>query len=374
MTKRMRAVLLVALGAAVLAIGVSLALRQDRPEGAAALMEDGGTKQAAVADPARAAVRRPSLRGADAGADAIYAASPVAAGAGVFAVTTWGSGPGQLGRDRPQEGNPEAPMSLTLDSLGNAVVLDQVNNRLTRFGKDGKPLGSVPLTVQGAQDVAMARDGTAAVLDRLVDKTVALMDPNGKLLGELPVEGRGIEEGGGVTGVFVDGKDVYVEREHATLVRIGDTAGKADPERPEIPGRPTRDGLSFITAGMTEATTGRVYVSSIDRASLAHRFTRELRLGVQLHGLMLLDTDRAGVIYLGAVAELPTGQPDPATRAVILLTCLDPLDGRPIGKAELPANTSADETFRELTVFDEGGVLFAQRSEQAVTMQRYDCR
>ena len=365
--------MLVALVVTALVIALVLASGVDRAASGEGTAEDGGAM--ASANAARATALPSSRAAVDAGSGAADAVAGSAGGAaGAFATATWGSGPGQLGRDRPQEGNPEAPMSLTLDPMGNAVVLDQVNNRLVRYGKDGKPAGSVPLTVQGAQDIAFARDGTAAVLDRLVDKTVALMDPSGKLLGELPIEGKGIEEGGGVTGVFVDGKDVYVEREHGDLVRIGDTTGKADAERPEIPGRPTRDGLSYITAGLTDAATGRVYVSSIARATLEHRFTRELRLGVLLHGLVLLDTDRAGVIYLGALAELPTGQPDPATKAVILLTCLDPLDGRPLGKAELPANTSADETFRELTVFDEGGVLFAQRTEAGVTMQRYDCR
>src|SRR4051794_21224892 len=46
----------------------------------------------------------------------------------------WGSGPGELGRDRPKEGNPEAPMSVTVDGEGRAVVLDQVNGRIVRFG------------------------------------------------------------------------------------------------------------------------------------------------------------------------------------------------------------------------------------------------
>ncbi|MHB8877402.1 MAG: hypothetical protein ACYC8T_27230, partial [Myxococcaceae bacterium] len=193
-------------------------------------------------------------------------------------------------------------------------------------------------------------------------------------LGELPLEGKGIEEGGGVTGVFVDGKDVYVEREHGELVRIGDTAGKADPERPEIPGRPTRDGLSYLTAGLTDAQAGRLYVSSTVRETLEHRFTRELRMGLPLYSLVLLDTDRSGVIYLGMLGEVPTGNADKPVRPAIILACLDPLDGRPLGKVELPANTSADETFRELTVFDEGGVLYAQRSEEGMTLQRYDCR
>jgi hypothetical protein len=88
--------------------------------------------------------------------------------------------------------------------------------------------------------------------------------------------------------------------------------------------------------------------------------------------LMLLDTDRSGVIYLAAVVEVPGQAGESATRVGIL--CLDPLDGRPIGRAVLPANTDADETFRELTVLDEGGVLFLHRTEERADVLRADCR
>jgi hypothetical protein len=57
----------------------------------------------------------------------------------------------------------------------------------------------------------------------------------------------------------------------------------------------------------------------------------------------------------------------------VLLTCLDPKDGRPLGRAELPANDSPEETFRELTVADEGGVLYTQRSETGVQLTRHTC-
>ncbi len=316
---------------------------------------------------------RPTRHPAPASARTELADGAVAAAPGLFARAGWGARPNQLGRHRPQEGNPEAPMSLAFDSRGNTVVLDQVNGRLARYGKDGTPLGTLPVAVQAAQDVAFASDGTAAELDRLVDRTVALVGPDGALRGQLPVLGRGVAEGGGVTGLFVDGRDVYLEREHGALVRIGDTAGNADAERPEIPGRPTRDGLSFITAGLADASAGRLYVASIVRATREHRFTRELGLGVAVRGLVLLDTDRAGVIYLGVLGDFAGGDPAVPPAAVLLL-CLHPEDGHPLGNATLPANTSADETFRELAVLDEGGVLYALRSEDGVELRRYDCR
>ncbi len=302
---------------------------------------------------------------------------------GVIATFSWGSGENQLGRRREQESSPEAPMSLTVDGKGNLWVLDQINGRLVRVDKNGKPLESTPLSVQGAQDVVISKDGTAVVLDRLVDKSIALVGPDGKPRGELKLEGKNLDEGGGsVTGVFTDGDDVYVEREHGDLVKVGDTKGKSDPEREEVPGRPSRDGTMYLNAGIAEVPGNRAYVNVIERASKAHRFTREYTFPAELTAITLLDSDRSGIIYFGVVTMLEGPRPaglaeheqNPNIRVTGVLLCLDPLDGRPLGRAEIPVNTNADETFREMTVLDEGGVVFLQRTEEQAQLKKYDCR
>jgi hypothetical protein len=292
----------------------------------------------------------------------------------VVAQFGWGAGKNQLGRHRPREGNPEGPMSLTLDRAGNPWVLDQANGRVLKLDGRGNVTGSSLLTVQAAQDLAVAKNGNALVLDRLVDKTVAVMSGDGKSLGELAVGGRGIPETGKVTGVFTDGDSVYVEREHGDLVRIGDTSGKADPNRPEIPGRPTRDGLSYISAQISDGARGRIAVTEIDRASGDHRFTRDVPFGMPVMAILLLDSDLTGLIYLAAMGERPGPTSESPTISVVDLLCLDPLDGRPLGRAETAANTSADETFREMTVLDNGGVLYLYRSEAGSELRRLDCR
>lgn len=284
----------------------------------------------------------------------------------------WGSGPGKLGRDRPDEANPEAPMSLTVDGQGNVWILDQVNGRLVKVDKHGQPAGEVPLPVQAAQDVAIAKDGTAVVIDRLVDRSIALIGPDGKPKGELPLEGKGLEEGGASTGVFTDGDDVYVEREHGDLVNVGSTSGKANPDRPEVPGRPSRDGQSYLSANIVEATAGQVMVTAIERPSQAHRFTRQYGLGAPVVHLNLLDSDASGIIYLGSVVEAE-GSTDEAPKFSVVVLCLDPVDGRPLGRSVLPPNEGADETFRELVVPDEGGVLYLHRTEEGAQVMRVSC-
>lgn len=312
--------------------------------------------------------------GAGAGASATGVGAPLVLGSARAAEPArtvelgWGSGENQLGRKRPQEGNPEGPMSLAGDGNDNTLVLDQVNGRILRLGADGRMKDEMKLPVLGAQDVAVGKDGSIAVLDRLADKTVAVMGPDGKLVGRLPLEGKGVTETGGVTGVFVDGKKVFVEVEHGALVSIGDTSGNADPDRSELPGRPSRDGKYLWSAGIVDKPQGRMWIASTDRPSLEHRFTRELGLGMPMMSIVLLDTDQAGTVYLGTVVELAPGSDG------LLLTCIASTDGHVLGSVQLPVNILPEETFRDLAVLDGGGVVYQHRTEKGVTLSRYDCR
>ncbi|HEX8537969.1 MAG TPA: hypothetical protein VF664_10940, partial [Cystobacter sp.] len=158
------------------------------------------------------------------------------------------------------------------------------------------------------------------------------------------------------------------------LVRIGDTSGKADPERPEIPGRPTRDGLSYVTTGIIDRASGRVFVNAINRQSGQHRFTREYQLQHPLMAITLLDSDRSGTLYLGVLGELPTGKAEPATQPTLRIYCLAPLDGRILGQAQLPVVPMPEETFRDFAVPDTGGVLYKQPTPAGIILRRLHCQ
>ena len=116
-----------------------------------------------------------------------------------------------------------------------------------------------------------------------------------------------------------------------------------------------------------DAQAGRAYVSSVDRKTGDHRFTRQLRFKSEIHSILMLDTDKNGVIYFAVALH-----EDPAVEYG-LLQCLDPQKGTVIGSATLPVNTMPEETFRDLTVLDGGGVLYAIRSSEGVTYKRFDC-
>ncbi len=294
--------------------------------------------------------------------------------ASTYAKVKWGTGPDELGHFAPKEANPEAPMSLAVDANGNVVVLDQVNGRLVRLGKDGKPIESILTPVKAAQDVATAKDGSLLVLDRLADKAVSVIGPDGKVQGSLPIVGDGVKEGGAVTGVFVEGKNVYVEREHAGLVLVGDTSGKPATDRKELPGRPTRDGLSFLNAWLLPPPGGdSIFLTSTQRAPEEHRWTRQYHLPMSVTNLLLLDSDLAGVVYVAAMGFVASeGKPDGDPR--IELLCIESVSGVPLGEVTLPSTTLPDETFRDFVVLDEGGAIYAYRTDAGVTLMKVDCR
>jgi len=282
----------------------------------------------------------------------------------------WGAGPGQLGRREAHESNPEAPMSLAVDGKGNVAVLDQVNRRVQRFDPTGKPLGSIPLTTDTAQDLLVEPE-RIAVLDRLgQDPGLELVGADGSPLGRVPVVGGQVSEGGAITGLFSGPNGLYVETGHDDLVRVAGADGQPADLQETIPGRPSRDGKLYLKAGVIEKPAGRVYVQAHDR-QLKLAWETPLNLGRPLLHLLLLDSDTSGNVYLGA----EVGQEDPATHDFVdlatLVVRLDPA-GHLDGVLELPPTTAdAAETFRPLVIGVDGTVYHMVPSSAGVTVTAY---
>ena len=369
MTRRRKVAVAVGIGALVLLLGW-LEMAPDLRTSPLASNEDGGLSAVAAPPPSQSPVAVIARGGLD-GGGAPAAALP--AGAEVLARFGWGSGDEALGREHQPEGNPEGPMSLTVGADGSIFVLDQVNQRLVRLDAKGKRLSSTALPLQAAQDVVVTKDGTALVMDRLVDKAVAVIGPDGKQKGELPLEGKGLSEGGASTGLFNDGDDVLVEREHGDLVRIGKSDGTKDAERGEVPGRPSKDGASYLTAVIVDPARGLFSLTAIAKANLEHRFTRQVSFGQAILALVMLDSDAAGLSYVGAHAELPGSTPE-APRLGIVVLCLDGRDGATLGRTSFPANAVADESFRELSVGSDGSILFLRRTTEGAQLERHRCQ
>lgn len=274
----------------------------------------------------------------------------------------WGGARGQLGRERPQEGNPEGPMSFALAG-DDLLVLDQVNGRLSRYGRDGRLLSSVDATPT-SQEVIVAKDGTVAVLDRLVGKSVALTDARGRRVGDLSLEGK-IDQPGLVTGLVVDGKNVYAEREHGALVPIGTIDGRPPPDdAEELSGRPSRDGALLLSATLAPGGEGRVILNAFDRRQGSIRFARMIPFARSAHRIVMLDSDLRGVLYLGVAA----GEPESAH-----IACVDSVDGHVTGRLSVPMSNMPEESFRDFDVHDDGTIVYALRTESGVEYLEARC-
>lgn len=280
----------------------------------------------------------------------------------------WGSKPGEFGRRRDPESNPEAPMAVVAAG-GDVVVVDQVNRRVQRF-HDGKLVATIQTGGDTVQDVATLGQKTL-LLDRLADKNVQVYAPDGKLTNELPIVGKGVPEGGGVTGLFADDDGIYVEREHAQLVRIADASGNADPNRPELIGRPSRDGRMLLKAAIADRANGEIAVSAFDRQSGAARWSQTIRVDEPILHIFTLDSDRHGRTYVAV--DVGREAPAPPYQIVdekIVIARLDQ-NGSPAGAIEAPPLGTADETFRPITVDDDGAVLIEYPRDSGLDVVRF---
>ena len=305
----------------------------------------------------------PTARALDVPVTLVGSAVPLAATDGSPRLMPFGDGADALGRGTTADGHPIAPASFLADG-NELLVLDQEKGRLLR--SDGT---SIPLPGKRADDVARGADGSLAVLDRLGAKDVAMLDANGRVRGRLPLEGTGIDDPRDVTRVVVSGKDVLVERNGGgPLLLIGGTDGVPAKDRTEIPGMPTRDGSSLVSAGITSEEQGRGWVTLATRAGV-HRWTRELRFPAELSGVAFLDSDTGPTRTLWTVMLGGSTRADYINWAV----CLDAASGAVRGSFSLAVEDPPWESFRDFAVKDDGTLLAATRTDKGVTYAAYPC-
>jgi hypothetical protein len=200
---------------------------------------------------------------------------------------------------------------------------------------------------------------------------VQVWGADGKLANEVPLVGKGITEGGATTGVFADEQGIYVEREHGAVVRVAGADGTSDPERPELAGRPSRDGRLLLRAAIADRAAGTFVVQAFDRASGAAAWTRTLSVGAPILHLLLLDSDRRGLIYAAAATGRESTEPPyPILDETITVARLDE-QGAPRGTLVLPPLPAADETFRPLCVDDDGAIYEMVPTADALEVVRY---
>jgi hypothetical protein len=277
-------------------------------------------------------------------------------------LVSWGAGSTQLGRDRPNEGNPEAPMAFAFGPNNELWMLDQVNARIVVRSAEGDLLRTLPVSAS-AQDIVVSDRGYAT-LDRHGDKEVALYNLQGKLQ-----ERRPVRNGGELTGLF-GGQDrlLYVERAHGMLEPLaaeGADAGAA------IPGRPSRDGKHLLSAWIADRAQGTTGVTVFGR--LASGGQKPLRTSListpQVRALAALESDETGTLVL--VIEREVAPSSLVARYDFFCMNLPELSVRNVLSRDVPA--FAEEVFREVTVRADGLIGFAHPTDAGMVYDFLRC-
>ncbi len=265
----------------------------------------------------------------------------------------WGDGPGQVGHKIPEEGAPEGPMSFAVTADGRVLVLDQVNSRVQVLDPGQAP-AVIDLPADTYQDLDVTREGDVVVMDRLSRRSIETWGPDGRLLASASLEGPGVDEGGGVTGLFQRPDGTWIEVEHQRVVRVASTSGRPDPDRPVLPGRFSSDGATLLSAAKegpgTALILGRPAVAPDTLPSLIARVAFDLPLAY----LTALESDPVGRIYLAAVLIQPRPDaPHAALSAYQEIVVLAP-GGQELGRARLPAPVGPEEQFRPVRLGADG--------------------
>jgi hypothetical protein len=295
--------------------------------------------------------------------DAADAADTATAGPRVETVVTlpWGEAPGQVGHKIPEEGAPEGPMSFYVAEDGRVLVLDQVNSRVQVLDP-GQPPAVIDLPADTYQDLGVTGDGDVVVMDRLSRRSIETWGPDGRLLASAGIEGPGVDEGGGVTGLFQRPDGTWIEVEHQRVVRVASSSGKPDPDRPVLPGRFSADGTTLLMTAKESAATavvlGRPAVAPDALPVLIARVPFDLPLAY----LVALESDPAGRIYLAAVLIQPNPAGPQLTGAAFEEIVVLAPGGQELGRARLPASLGPEEQFRPVRLGADGQ-LYLMRCE-----------
>jgi hypothetical protein len=315
--------------------------------GGAACQETGGT---ADREPTRAA------------------ASPLKASPAPFLTLPWGSAPGQLGHKLEAESAPEGPMSLTTDGEGRLFVLDQVNQRVQVFTAGGALSKVIPIGSDTVQDLIVLGDGTLVLLDRLRERNLTFLASSGEVRARVDLEGNGIAEGGGVSGLWATGEGVWVEVEGQALVRVADLQGRPDADRLAYDGRPSRKDGTLWRLSLPEKPEKTATLQRVARSGKVLG-SRSLRFDLPIRHLTAQETDRQGRLYLGAHLELRDGG-DRVVEERESLQVLSP-EGKRLARVDFAATEGPEEQFRTIAVSPEGVVFHLRCAPAGAEIRRW---
>jgi hypothetical protein len=114
-----------------------------------------------------------------------------------------------------------------------------------------------------------------------------------------------------------------------------------------------------------------VLVSAIDRSSGQPAWKQPIHLGIPIVHIITLDSDAAGLVYLAVdVGHETASAPFQIYDEHILVARLGS-GGAPRGMLSIPPLPTADESFRPITVDDDGSLYVMVAGDNGLAVTRY---
>jgi hypothetical protein len=273
-----------------------------------------------------------------------------------------------FGVETTKAGVLHGPAAPLVDGDGFAI-LDGVRGELRRFGRGGRATATIALPSKGVVDAIALGDGRTLLFERgEAGPRLSVIDAKGKPVAALPIPAGVANEDADVSRVLVRGGTVYVETNGGgPLHAVATAAGEALPGTATTDGYPTQDGRALLSAGITNEDEGRAWVNASDRASGAHRWTKELQFADEASAVGFLDDDGNG---RGWVVVLLGSRPGSFVDAAV---CFDVATGRVLASHAIPVDEPAWQSFRDFAVTPSGALVALRRTKEAARLLEFPC-
>ena len=231
-------------------------------------------------------------------------------------------------------------------------------------------MASLDLPADTYQDIELSAKGDVVVMDRLSQKSLSIYAPDGTELGQVPLEGSNIPEGGGTTGLFAKEDGLWVEVEHQHQVRVADADGNPDSQRPMLPGRFSANGPHLLMADRSGVDRVAIHVRPAAQPQSPPVLLAELAFPMAVMQIVALQSDVFGRVYLAVqlmrLGARPPFKPGDLGEQIAILDAA----GREFARLNLPIRTSPEEQFRPYRIGADGALYQLLCGADGATMNR----
>ncbi|MFH2008710.1 MAG: hypothetical protein ABI333_19135 [bacterium] len=280
----------------------------------------------------------------------------------------WGGSGYALGRHDGDEAASEGPASFVVSPRGEIYVLDQLNSRVLKFADDGTLEKEIPIPAVTFEDLAVTADGVIVLLDRLVRRSLLLVNERGVILAEYSVEGYGIPEGGLITAMFMRDDGVWLEYGHTHVVHVLDS--RLQPcGRSVLPGRIFERDRTSVFAATDRQGGARIWIEELATGDVVAE--AEIVLAQRIERIIWIapDWDRQLHVLLH-VLELDPEEPHEVVADKVVGLRYD-AELNELGTFESPYTIKVWEQFREWYVTERGVLYQLVVDNDGVTLLRW---